>query len=405
MRFRDIEHQERALSILRRALRSGRTHHAYLLEGPSGVGKETAARALAARLLCLDERLEPDADGCGRCDSCRILASGNHPDLHVIDRRLRRHHPDRAVRAGKGLFLVVALVRHFLIEPSSHSPALGRRRVFIVREAETMNDEAQNALLKTLEEPPGDACLILITDAATRLLPTILSRCQRVPFDRLPDAFVRQRLEQARIPPAQAASLAVLAQGRLGDALHGQRIGLVESLHEIDALLAEGAAARPEAFGKRCLEIATNLAGRIQALADDEAAEEADASEPDAQDLESPDERDGPEAPDERGLRRAAGRSAKAPVHVLRDALRHALGMTAALYREALLLQCAPRLCALRAARSPALLARCDADALLDAIAAVAQAELRLDRNVSPQLVCEALAAALNGALACAPAS
>ena len=80
MRFRDVHHQDRALSLLKRALTSGRTHHAYLFGGPSGVGKERTARALAARLLCGDESLAPDDDACGSCDSCRLLESNNHPD-------------------------------------------------------------------------------------------------------------------------------------------------------------------------------------------------------------------------------------------------------------------------------------------------------------------------------------
>ena len=203
------------ISILRRALGSGRTHHAYLFDGPAGVGKELTARALV-RGCCVRMTAAPaDADACGQCWPCRLLTTENHPDFHLIHRGLHKLHPDRAVRQRKGLFLGVDLIRHFLIEPAAMKPAQGRRRVFLIRDAERMNEEAQNALLKTLEEPPGTACLILVTASALRLLPTIRSRCQVVPFALLPTDFVSGELAaRLGLSSADARALAALAGGR-----------------------------------------------------------------------------------------------------------------------------------------------------------------------------------------------
>lgn len=379
MRFSDVKHQDRALSIVRRALASGRTHHAYLFEGPEGVGKELAARALAARLLCESDAVAAEADACGSCRSCGLLASSNHPDFHLIHRGLHKHHPERTIRVSKGLFLVVDVIRHFLIEPASTSPSQGRRRVFLIRDAERMNEGAQNALLKTLEEPPGQACLILVTSSAERLLPTIRSRCQRIPFDLLPTEFVFEQvraLSDADVD--EARMLAAIAQGRLGAALRWRRLGLAASLAQLSNELASGRADSPEAFAKNLLEIATELA--IQAAG------------------ESSHFADEPRGADEA---KPATKSASKTVETsqLREALKLVLLLIAAIVRDALVV---------RSGGGPALRTLPDsivavarlADAVAveqldEQISAVATAERMLDRNVSPQLACEYLAVAL----------
>lgn len=386
MRLADVLHQERAVSIIRRALRSGRAHHAYLFAGPDGVGKELAAQALAARLLC-EAAAAAEADACSACPACRLCAAGNHPDLHVIDRGLHRYHPDPRVRRTKGLFLGVDVVRHFLIGPSNTTPARGIARVFVVRDAERMNEEAQNALLKTLEEPPGRARLLLVTASAMRLLPTIRSRCQTIPFELLPTPFVEQRLLAAGgLSGPQAFTLARLAAGRVGAALAWQRRGLLAAVSAIDELLTAAGAADPERFAKGLIEIAGRLA-EPDAGAATAAEETDDDSESNAED----DDRDA-----------AAGGTKAVRTDELRDGLKLTFLIVAAAYRDALvlcnggsperaLLPAAPRLAETLARRDPA--------ALLErAIQAVAEAETMLDRNVAPQLTCERLAVALGGA-------
>jgi DNA polymerase-3 subunit delta' len=374
VRFSEVRHQERALSLVRRALRSGRMPHAYLFEGPEGVGKELTARALAARLLCEDESLAPDADACGRCLSCRLMVAGNHPDFHLIHRGLHKVHPDPTIRRSKGLFLAVDLIRHFLIEPAAMRPAQGRRRVFLIRDAERMNEEAQNALLKTLEEPPGAACLILVTSSATRLLPTIRSRCQRVPFGLLPADFVVQELVgRLGIPAADAGVLAALSDGRLGVAIRWQQIGLLPALDAAGACLARVPERDPEAFAKGLIELATELAERARQSTGDRAEPETGGDDDDAS--------------------RAAG---KVPTDELREALKLVFLLIGAHYRDALVARAG--LPALHPPLQP-IAADATPERLEQSLRAIREAEYMLDRNVAPQLVGERLGVALLGEL------
>ncbi|MFN0136991.1 MAG: DNA polymerase III subunit delta' [Phycisphaerae bacterium] len=391
MRFRDVKHQERALSILRRALASGRTHHAYLFDGPDGVGKELAARALAARLLC---NLPPDAnagmDACGTCASCKLFAGGSHPDFHLIERSLHKLHPEPNERRKKGLELGVNVVRHFLIDHASASPAVGRRRIFVVREAERMNEEAQNALLKTLEEPPGSACLVLVTSSAARLLSTIRSRCQRIPFGLLPPAFVREKLVTlASMNDETATALARLCDGRLGVALRWHKIDLLAAVDSLAGTLGL-CIDEPDRFAKAVLETTNELALRAK-KADTPAAEALDEPLPEIEAAADEDE-------DEEAESRAS--SKKIATDQLRDATRLSLLVVATLLRDALLagenagaMQIFGKQAVVRQ-----LSQRWSQDELSDAIRAIATAETMIERNVSPQLALERFAAAARGA-------
>jgi DNA polymerase III delta' subunit len=204
--------QPRALAEVRTML-LGRTPHAVLLVGPGSAGKTTLALDLAAGLLCLDP--DPGARPCRACRGCRLVASGNHSDLH----RLAPEGPGGQVRIGAATDPEPGTVRHLIGELALHS-AEGGARVAIVEQAHRLNEESQNALLKTLEEPPAGVTIILCADDEECLLPTVRSRCARV---RLGAVAVREierwlgELEVAEAP--RAARLARLAGGRPGLAL------------------------------------------------------------------------------------------------------------------------------------------------------------------------------------------
>ncbi len=409
MRLSDIQHQDRAVSIIRRSLRSGRTHHAYLFAGPEGVGKRAAAMALAARLLCTADDLPPDADACGVCASCRLIARDNHPDFHLVHRGLHKQHPEPSVRRSKGLFLAVDVVRHFLIARAGLSPSQGRSRVFLILEAERMNDGAQNALLKTLEEPPGRTRLILVTSSEARLLPTIRSRVQTVPFGPLPPDFVAEQLRrQARLDAGAAHSLARLCDGRLGAALHWHRIGLLDALQDVSLCISRLEQRDPEAFAKGLIETAELLAKRslgggaslhAASTAESDAGEEA--ADEDATDEEGDDE--SPGGPARRGGGKPRSGSKAVSTDDFRAALKLLLMLAAALFRDALILRDGAdrNLLSLPGQdRLSATLARAIFTAPPeDCISAIAEAESMLDRNVNNQLLAERLAAAMAGAV------
>src|SRR5437016_14251353 len=128
-----------------------------IFAGPVGVGKATTAAALGALFLCESPR---DMDACGKCESCRVFASGNHPDFHVITKELIRYH-DKTGKS-KGIDLSIHVIRPEVVEKAAMKPVMGRGKVFVIEQAELMNAPAQNALLKTLEEPQGRALIILL---------------------------------------------------------------------------------------------------------------------------------------------------------------------------------------------------------------------------------------------------
>jgi len=194
--------QEKAKSLLRRAKSGNRLGHAYLFRGPAGVGKKTAATAFAAFLDC---KRPSTQDACGVCSSCLKIASGNHPDFVTV--------------AAEGATIKINQIRD-LKKLLSYPPFEAPLRVVLLADIQLMGREAANSLLKTLEEPPAHTLLVLTADEAGEILPTILSRCQTIPFRPLDEeqvvAILRQ--EQPEVSVETAKTAAALSEGSPGRA-------------------------------------------------------------------------------------------------------------------------------------------------------------------------------------------
>jgi DNA polymerase-3 subunit delta' len=187
------------IEMLMRSVKAGRIPHALLLSGPRGTGKRTLTRYLAQAILCRD----PDG-ACGSCPECKRFLSGTHPDVHIVSTDARSIGVDE-IRA--------------LRDQISLKPFEGGRHIAIIEQADKMTTAAQNALLKTLEEPSGGAVFLLITDLPGAILPTIKSRARRLRFSPLTIESCAQALGGWGIEPTRARVLAGLAQGAVGRAL------------------------------------------------------------------------------------------------------------------------------------------------------------------------------------------
>ncbi len=202
MSFTDIEGHDRPIAILKRALANQTLAHAYLFSGEEGVGKKLAALTLAAAVNCANGG--PDG-GCGECPSCRKIASGGHPDVHLV--------------ASDGDEIKIDQIRQVQADLAL-KPFEGTKKTLIVDSAERMNPASSNAFLKTLEEPPGDALIILVTAMAQSLLPTIRSRCQEIRFQPLSrHALALLLMKRRGLSEEDAWFLAALARGSVGRGL------------------------------------------------------------------------------------------------------------------------------------------------------------------------------------------
>ncbi|MCC7350566.1 MAG: DNA polymerase III subunit delta' [Phycisphaerales bacterium] len=281
----DIFAQDQAIDLLCRAHRSNRLPHGLIFSGPIGIGKATTAAALGTLFLCPNPTLPQDERKfplpCGHCDSCRLCASEKiaHPDFHIIYKELIRYH-DKTGKS-KGINLAIDVVRAELIEPAAHKPTLGHGKVFIIEQADTMTPAAQNALLKTLEEPPGRSLIILLTDQPTSLLPTIRSRCQLIPFSPLPAETIQQELLRRHIDPSLAAEAAQWAEGSLGTALQWIEADLLTPARQVRQFIDQYLAGRsPDAdlpgwFKKAAEHYAEHQLKRDKLASKDQATREA----------------------------------------------------------------------------------------------------------------------------------
>ncbi len=223
MPFSELIGQDRALGALRSALARGALHHAYLFGGPEGVGKRTAARLLAQACNC--ERAagpSADADPCGACGPCRKIRRSVHPDvIELAQERVMakagRWEPKGGRAPSKDI--VVDQIRDLVDHRLAMKRFEGRRRFVLIDPADAMNVQAQNALLKTLEEPPADTTLVLVASSPDLLLPTLRSRCARVSFAPLADDVLAARLADEGRSPGEIRLALALAGGSLGRAL------------------------------------------------------------------------------------------------------------------------------------------------------------------------------------------
>jgi DNA polymerase III subunit delta' len=187
--------QEQAMAFLKQAV--GRPHHAYVLAGPEGCGKQIAARAFAAALLC-------EKGGCGECRACRLALQDKHPNEFMVEPEGRDIH--------------VETVRAEVWHPVFRTAPEPGRKIFVIREADRLNPAAADVLLKVLEEPPADAVLLLLSARPHELPDTVLSRCHVVTFRPLAEGFVADTLAAEGVEPTLALLTARLAGGNLGRA-------------------------------------------------------------------------------------------------------------------------------------------------------------------------------------------
>jgi len=357
--FDKVKHQRGAVRALRAAVASDRMPHAFLFSGPRGVGKGLAARELAKVLLCEAPR-DAGADGrdsCDACSPCERVERGTHPDVYWF-----RKEPDRndfrlalVTRRPRETpaWLTVTVNESVVLAPME-----GPRTVTVLDDAELMNEEAANALLKSLEEPARHAVLILLCADASRLPATILSRCQWVRFRPLPDAFVAERV-RALLPPedgavsdAEVAYVSRFAGGSIERALSLVGSGLWDLKRAVVPLLAEMEESA-----------ALDIAERIAAWSRERAKTERVTSE----------------SREETALRREAARTALAAVtSALRDAL-----VLATVGEEAPALVNADQPEAIRA------LAAWPGEALLRAVGLLADAQRHISRYVHTELATE----------------
>ena len=270
MPLRDVAGHRALIALLARAVSRDILPPTLLFAGPDGVGKRRVALALAQAINCEAPVGAPikakssgaegagglERDACGSCQSCQRIARGVHGDVILVE-------------PGETGSIKIEQARD-IIDRASYRPFEGRRRVVIIDEADTLVREAQNALLKTLEEPPPGSVFILVSSRPDALLPTVRSRCPRLRFGRLSAAEVAAALVQAHgYEEADARAAAATADGSLGRALQADSAELARA-REGAAVTLEGAASTADP--RRRLEFAKNLVVRKNVAATDREA-------------------------------------------------------------------------------------------------------------------------------------
>ena len=227
--FHEIIGHDDVVNHLQNAIQMGKVSHAYIFNGEVGAGKKMLASAFAMALQCEKHGTDP----CMECDSCKRALSKNHPDIITIT-----HEKPNSIG--------IEDIRIQLIDDVSIKPYTGPYKIYILNEAEKLTLQAQNALLKTIEEPPAYAVILLLTTNAESFLPTILSRCVTLNLKAVPDEKIKKFLmAHYQIPDYQADVCVAFAQGNVGKAiqlaasddfneLKASALQLIKRLHDID---------------------------------------------------------------------------------------------------------------------------------------------------------------------------
>lgn len=227
--FQDIIGHEQIKEHFQKAIENHKVSHAYILTGEAGMGRKSLANAFALTLLCEKGKSEP----CMECHACKQVLSGNHPDLIYVT-----HDKPNSIGVDD--------IREQINNTIMVRPYSSYYKIYIVDEAEKMTQQAQNALLKTIEEPPSYAIIILLTTNQEAFLPTILSRCVQLKLKPLKDFVVKSYLtESMQVPEADAEVYAAFARGNLGKAistassedfklLHKEVLHLLKHVKEMD---------------------------------------------------------------------------------------------------------------------------------------------------------------------------
>lgn len=201
--FKDVVGHKNIIEYIKNAVKEDKVSHAYILNGERGSGKKMLATLFAETLLCEEKGTSP----CNNCHSCKQVDSGNHPDLIWV-----QHEKPGAISVDD---IRVQLNGDVLIKPYQSS-----KKIYIIPQADTMTVQAQNALLKTLEEPPEYAVIFLLTENADQLLPTITSRCVMLKLRNIRDTLIRKYLmEKLEVPDYKADICTAFAQGNMGKAI------------------------------------------------------------------------------------------------------------------------------------------------------------------------------------------
>ncbi len=255
MPFSEVLGHARPLDLLARSIARGSLPPSLLFTGPDGVGKRLVAGAVAQALNCLSPN---GRDACGTCAACRRIAAGTHPDVLVLEPSetdVIKIDPVRAVVAA-----------------AAYRPFEARRRVIIIDDADCLNADAQDALLKSLEEPGASSVFILVSSRPETLLPTVRSRCARVNFGHLAAGdIVRLLTERHGYTPEEAHAMAAVADGSLGRALDSGSAGYREArAAALSALRTAAGAASPKVRLQAAAGLVsgkTSSAGEREALA------------------------------------------------------------------------------------------------------------------------------------------